>query len=95
MEGRDLGLLTLMQKQYANYTGFLWSMHNTGPRVYPAIVNDIQLFPKRCLLMELAHVGARTDRHHAYIQLRKVWEILCACAVYLYAPMVLHFSDFV
>ena len=30
-------------------------------RVYPKIVNDIQPCPKRCLMMPLAHVGARTD----------------------------------
>ena len=28
---------------------------------YPGIINDIQPYPKRCLLMLLAHVGARTD----------------------------------
>ena len=30
-------------------------------RCYPGIVNDIQPCPKRCLLMLLARVGARTD----------------------------------
>ena len=54
---------------YANYTGLLvvnflhlspvYTQRRT--RSFPAIVNDIQLCPKRCLLMQLAHAGARTD----------------------------------
>ena len=45
-------------------------------RGYPGIVNDIQPFPKRCLLMLLARPGARTGQHHAYVQLQRgAWLI--------------------
>ena len=41
---------------------FLHSTHaETSEVSYPGIVNDIMPCPKRCLLMLLAHVGARTD----------------------------------
>ena len=54
------------KSQYANYSGlpvvsFLRSTHSEAPESYPVIVNDIQLCPKRCLLMLLARDGARTD----------------------------------
>ena len=35
-------------------------------REYPTIVNNIQLYPKRCLLMPLARVGARTESTTRY-----------------------------
>ena len=37
-------------------------------RGYPTIVNNIQSWPKRCLLMPLARVGARTESttHYSY-----------------------------
>ena len=53
------------KSQYANYSdlpavSFLRSTQRSA-RGYPTIVNNIQPYPKRCLLMPLARVGARTD----------------------------------
>ena len=54
------------KSQYANYpdilaVSFLRFTHSEAPEGYPAIVNNIQPCQKRCLLMPLARVGARTD----------------------------------
>ena len=37
------------------------AQHRAKRQSYPAIVNNIQSCPKRCLQMLLVHVGARTD----------------------------------
>ena len=63
-------------------------------RGYPGIVNDIQPCPKRCLLIPLALLGARTDAPRVQLQ-REAWPISAHahwCAQY--APRVLHFSAF-
>ena len=63
-------------------------------RGYPGIVNDIQPCPKRCLLIPLALLGARTDAPRVQLQC-EAWPIFAHahwCAQY--APRVLHFSAF-
>ena len=44
---------------------------------YPTIVNNIQPCQKRCLLMPLTRVRARTDSttHHSYNAIREAWSI--------------------
>ena len=67
----------------------------------PKIVNNIQPCPKRCILMPLARVGARTDSTTRYVQLqREAWPISAHAHwhstqdVPYFAPRVLHFSAF-
>ena len=52
-----------------------WLDTQRSARGYPTIINNIQPCPQRCLLMQLAHVGARTDgtTHHSYK--REAWPI--------------------
>ena len=67
------------KSQYANYSdlpafSFLRLTRSEAPestqrlstREYPTIVNNIQLYPKRCLLIPLARVGARTESTTRY-----------------------------
>ena len=59
-------------------------------RGYPGIVNDIQPCPKRCPLMPLALLGARTDAPRVQLQC-EAWPIFAHahwCAQY--APRVLY-----
>ena len=69
-------------------------------RGYPTIVNNIQLCPKRCLLMPLARVGVRTEsitrysynERHGQFPRTRIGIVLDTR--YAFAPRVLHFSAF-
>ena len=68
------------KSQYANYSdlpdvSFLRLTQSEASEGYPRIVNNIQSCPKRCLLMQLARVGARTDSTMCYRLQRKAWPI--------------------
>ena len=68
------------KSQYANFSdlpgrGQLFPLDKQrSARGYPTIVNNIQAYPKRCLLLPLARVGARTDSTMRY-SLREAWPI--------------------
>ena len=54
------------------------------------IVNDIQPFPKRCLLMPLAPVGARTDSTTRGVKVLCYWGQECGTKIVFDAHAV-HF----
>ena len=59
------------KSQYANYSAYTHGQLSRldiqrNARGYPTIVNNIQPCSKRCLLMSLARVGARTDSTTRY-----------------------------
>ena len=69
-------------------------LHSTHSKT-SGIVNDIQPCPKRCLLMLLAHVGARTDSTMRAATTRGVANFRAHALAYVqYMPRVLHFSAF-
>ena len=58
-------------------------------RGYPGIVNDIQACPKRCLLMPLVRVGARTDSTTRAVTTQGVANFRARVLAYVqYAPRV-------
>ena len=76
------------KSQYANLPAYPQS-------AFLGVVNDIQPFPKRCLLMLLTRVGARADSTTHAATTRGVANFHARVLVYVqYAPRVLHFSAF-
>ena len=105
----------MRSKGYSSWAGYVClsvSQHLTSRmsnQGYPAIVNDIQPYPKRYLLMSLARVGARTDSNIIIIPLllpyadthykTRAWPASThthwrSTQDMQYAPRISHFSAF-